>query len=236
MKTLIEFKDVTKTYQVGEKSFNALNKISFSIPKGEFVVILGPSGAGKSTLLNLLGGMDTVTSGTIIVDDEDITNYKKNELAEYRACNVGFIFQFYNILPTLTVLENVSIVNDIVKRPKSAKKIIDDVGLKNHMNKFPNQLSGGEQQRVSIARAIAKNPKILLCDEPTGALDSKTGVGVLKLLKKQCDANNGENTVIIVTHNALIAEIADRVIRLKNGSIDKVEVNKHPKNIDEVVW
>ena len=232
----IKFTDVTKSYNVGEKTFNALDKINFSIPKGEFVVILGPSGAGKSTLLNLLGGMDTVTSGSITVDGEQIENFKKNELAEYRAENVGFIFQFYNILPTLTVLENVSIVKDIVKIPKSAKKILENVGLKEHLNKFPNQLSGGEQQRVSIARAIAKNPKILLCDEPTGALDSKTGVEVLKLLKKQCDSNNGENTVIIVTHNALIAQIADRVIRLKNGNIDKVEINKHPKNIDEVVW
>ena len=232
----IKFDNVVKSYIVGDKAFNALDGVSFSIPKGEFVVILGPSGAGKSTLLNLLGGMDSATSGTITVDSENIENYSKNELAEYRAENVGFIFQFYNILPTLTVLENVDIVKDIVKKPKSSKKILEEVGLKDHMNKFPNQLSGGEQQRVSIARAIAKNPKILLCDEPTGALDSKTGVEVLKLLKKQCDANNGENTVIIVTHNALIAEIADRVIRLKNGQIDKIETNKHPKNIDEVVW
>ena len=236
MDNFIELKDVKKTYVVGDKEFNALDGVSFSIPKGEFVVILGPSGAGKSTLLNLLGGMDNATSGTITVDSENIEKYSKNELAEYRAENVGFIFQFYNILPTLTVLENVDIVKDIVKRPKSSKRILEDVDLKEHMNKFPNQLSGGEQQRVSIARAIAKNPKILLCDEPTGALDSKTGVEVLKLLKKQCDANNGENTVIIVTHNALIAEIADRVIRLKNGQIDSINVNKHPKNIDEVVW
>ena len=236
MKDIINFKNVKKSYIVGEKEFNALDGITFNIPKGEFVVILGPSGAGKSTLLNLLGGMDTVTEGNIIVDGENIENYNKNELAEYRANNVGFIFQFYNILPTLTVLENVEIVKDIVKRPKSAKKILESVGLGEHISKFPNQLSGGEQQRVSIARAIAKNPKILLCDEPTGALDSKTGVEVLKLLKKQCDANNGENTVIIVTHNSLIAEIADRVIRLKNGKIDKIETNKHPKNIDEVKW
>ena len=233
---LIKFENVTKTYMVGEKSFNALDNISFSIPKGEFVVILGPSGAGKSTLLNLLGGMDTLTSGNIIVDNENIGHYSKNELATYRAENVGFIFQFYNILPTLTVLENVEIVKDIVKRSKSAKKTLEDVGLKNHLNKFPNQLSGGEQQRVSIARAIAKDPKILLCDEPTGALDSKTGVEILKLLKKQCDKNNGENTVIIVTHNSLIAEIADRVIKVKNGKVDEIIENKHPKAIDEVVW
>ena len=232
----IELKDVTKTYKIGEKSFNAIDDIDLTIPKGEFIVILGPSGAGKSTLLNLLGGMDTITKGSIIVDGENIENYSKNKLAEYRAENVGFIFQFYNLLPTLTVKENVEIVKDIVKKPKSAKKILEEVGLKEHLDKFPSELSGGEQQRVSIARAIAKNPKILLCDEPTGALDSKTGVEVLKLLKKQCDSNNGKNTVIIVTHNALIAEVADRVIRVKNGKIDKIEINKHPKQIDEVVW
>lgn len=236
MKNFIEFKNVVKTYNVGEKSFNALDGISFTIPKGEFVVILGPSGAGKSTLLNLLGGMDSVTSGSIIIDSENIENFDKNQMTEYRAENVGFIFQFYNILPTLTVLENVEIVKDIVKQPKSARKILKEVGLSNHLDKFPNQLSGGEQQRVSIARAIAKNPKLLLCDEPTGALDSKTGVEVLKLLKKCCDANNGENTVVVVTHNALIAEIADRVIRVKNGKVDSITENKKPKNIDEVKW
>ncbi len=236
MNNFIEFKNVTKGYKIGDKTYNALNNVSFSLPKGEFVCILGPSGAGKSTLLNLLGGMDTVTSGDIIIDKENISKKSDKELTSYRAENVGFIFQFYNILPTLTVLENVEIVKDIVKKPKSAKKILKDVGLGDHLNKFPNQLSGGEQQRVSIARAIAKNPKLLLCDEPTGALDSKTGVEVLKLLKKQCDANNGENTVIIVTHNALIAEVADRVIRLKNGQIESNTVNKHPKNIDEVEW
>ncbi len=236
MEELIKFKNVKKSYTVGEKKFNALDGVNFSIPKGEFVVILGPSGAGKSTLLNLLGGMDNVTSGEIIVDGNVISDYNDNELTKYRAENVGFIFQFYNILPTLTVLENVEIVNDIVKKPKSAKKILKEVGLEKHATKFPNQLSGGEQQRVSIARAIAKDPSIILADEPTGALDSKTGVEVLKLLKKQCDANNGENTVIIVTHNSLIAEIADRVIRLKNGKVESNEINKHPKKIDEIVW
>lgn len=236
MEELITFKNVKKTYIVGEKKFNALDGVNFSINKGEFVVILGPSGAGKSTLLNLLGGMDKVTSGKIKVGDEVISDYSDSELTDYRAENVGFIFQFYNILPTLTVLENVKIVNDIVKKPKNAKEVLKSVGLDKHAKKFPNQLSGGEQQRVSIARAIAKDPLLLLCDEPTGALDSKTGVEVLKLLKEQCDANNGENTVVIVTHNSLIAEIADRVIRLKNGKVESNEINKHTKAIDEVVW
>ncbi len=236
MSELIKFENVVKSYEVGGKKFKALDKVNFSINTGEFVVILGPSGAGKSTLLNLLGGMDNVTSGKITVDGGVISNYSDIELTKYRAENVGFIFQFYNILPTLTVLENVEIVNDIVKKPKLAKKVLKEVGLERHSNKFPNQLSGGEQQRVSIARAIAKDPSIILADEPTGALDSSTGVEVLKLLRKQCDEDNGENTVIIVTHNSLIAEIADRVIKLKNGKIISNKINKHPKNIDEVVW
>lgn len=236
MEEQIKFQNVVKSYEVGDVKFKALDGVSFSISKGEFVVILGPSGAGKSTLLNLLGGMDKVTSGKIIVDNDVISDYSDSRLTKYRAEKVGFIFQFYNILPTLTVLENVELVSDIVKTKKSVKKILKEVGLEKHANKFPNQLSGGEQQRVSIARATYKDPSIILADEPTGALDSKTGVEVLKLLKKQCDANNGENTVIIVTHNSLIAEIANRVIRLKNGKLESVTVNKHPKNIDEVEW
>ena len=236
MEKIVEIKNVSKTYKIGEKEFKALDNIDLSINKGEFVVILGPSGAGKSTLLNLIGGMDTPTSGSIKIDGEDISKYNENQLSEYRAKNIGFIFQFYNILPTLTVLENVKLVKDIVKNGIDSKEAIKAVGLEKHMDKFPNQLSGGEQQRVSIARAIAKDPKLLLCDEPTGALDSKTGVDVLKLLRKQCDGNNGANTVIIVTHNSLFAEIADTVIRVKNGKIESVTTNKEPKKIDEVKW
>lgn len=236
MKKIVELKNVSKTYKTGENEFKALDNIDLDINKGEFVVILGPSGAGKSTLLNLIGGMDTPTDGSIKIDGEEISKYTESQLSEYRAENIGFIFQFYNILPTLTVLENVELVKDIVKSGNDSKEAINAVGLEQHMNKFPNQLSGGEQQRVSIARAIAKNPKLLLCDEPTGALDSKTGVEVLKLLKKQCDGNNGANTVIIVTHNSLFAEIADTVIRVKNGKIESVTANENPKNIDEVKW
>lgn len=236
MEKIVEIKNVSKTYKIGEKEFKALDNVDLSINKGEFVVILGPSGAGKSTILNLIGGMDTPTSGSIKIDGEDISKYNENQLSEYRAKNIGFIFQFYNILPTLTVLENVKLVKDIVKNGIDSKEAIKAVGLEKHMDKFPNQLSGGEQQRVSIARAIAKDPKLLLCDEPTGALDSKTGVDVLKLLRKQCDGNNGANTVIIVTHNSLFAEIADTVIRVKNGKIESVTTNKEPKKIDEVKW
>ncbi len=236
MKNIVELKNVSKIYKTGEKEFKALDNIDLSINKGEFVVILGPSGAGKSTLLNLIGGMDTPTEGTIRIDGEDISKYNENQLSEYRAENIGFIFQFYNILPTLTVLENVELIRDVVKNGNDCKEAIKAVGLEKHMNKFPNQLSGGEQQRVSIARAIAKNSKLLLCDEPTGALDSKTGVEVLKLLKKQCDGNNGANTVIIVTHNSLFSEIADTIIRVKNGKIESVTSNENPKNIDEVKW
>lgn len=236
MGKIIKLKNVCKVYRTGEKEFKALDKVNLEIEEGKFVVILGPSGAGKSTLLNIIGGMDTPTSGKVIVDEEDISAYNESKLTEYRKENIGFIFQFYNILPTLTVLENVELIKDIVKDSNSAKKSIEDVGLKNHMDKFPSSLSGGEQQRVSIARAIAKNPKLLLCDEPTGALDSKTGVEILKLLKKQCDGRDGKNTVIIVTHNSLFADIADTVVRVKNGKIENVTNNEKPKIIDEVKW
>lgn len=230
---LIKLKNVKKTYMIGEKTFNALDGVNLEINQGEFVVILGPSGAGKSTLLNLLGGMDKATSGIILIGENDIAKYSDNELTRYRANDAGFIFQFYNIMPTLTVEENVNLIKDVTKTTKNVKDVLKSVGLLKHADKFPSELSGGEQQRVSIARAIMKNPKVLLCDEPTGALDSSTGAQVLKLLRDQAD---NDTTVIIVTHNAMIADVADRVIRIKNGKVEKNEVNEHPKNIDEVTW
>ena len=233
MNSFIELKNVKKTYIIGEKSFNALDGVNLNINQGEFVVILGPSGAGKSTLLNLLGGMDKATSGSILIGENDIAKYSDKELTKYRADDVGFIFQFYNIMPTLTVDENVNLIKDVTNTTKDSKEVLKSVGLLKHADKFPGELSGGEQQRVSIARAIMKNPKVLLCDEPTGALDSKTGVEVLKLLRKQSDE---DTTVIIVTHNSLISEIADRIIKIKNGKVESNELNKHPKNIDEVKW
>ena len=233
MNHFIELKNVKKTYEIGNQKFNALDGIDLSINQGEFVVILGPSGAGKSTLLNLLGGMDKATSGSIMVGEDDIAKFNDKELTRYRAHDVGFIFQFYNIMPTLTVLENVNLIKDVTNTSKDGQEVLKSVGLIKHANKFPQELSGGERQRVSIARAIMKNPKVLLCDEPTGALDSKTGVEVLKLLRKQSD---DDTTVIIVTHNSLIAEIADRAIRIKNGKVESNTINDKPKSIDEVKW
>lgn len=215
MDTIIEFKNVNKHYQSGEHIVKAIDDISFTIDEGEFVIILGPSGAGKSTLLNLLGGMDTVTSGQIIVDGRNIESFDDNQLTEYRAKNVGFIFQFYNLIPNLTALENVELMKDIVDVDIEGEDVLDSVGLKKRANQFPAQLSGGEQQRVSIARAVAKQPTMLLCDEPTGALDSNTGVLILNLLQDM--SNNKNTTVVIVTHNAVLAEAADKVIRIKNG-------------------
>ena len=231
---IVEFMEVSKIYKVGNQEFKALDKASFELNEGELVVILGPSGAGKSTLLNMLGGLDNPTSGKIIVEGKDISTYKNNELAEYRASHVGFVFQFYNLIPTLTVHENVTLVKEIAKDPLSATKMLEEVGLKDHYKKFPSELSGGEQQRVSIARELAKNPKILLCDEPTGALDSETGVMVLKLLLKMAREYN--KTIVIVTHNSNIAEIADKVIRVRSGKIQSIETNSNPKNVDEVEW
>ena len=207
--------------------------MDLDIEEGKLVVILGPSGAGKSTLLNLIGGMDIPSEGTIRVNGKDISSCTENELADYRAGNIGFIFQFYNILPTLTVLENVNLVADLSKNAADGRQALEAVGLGEHLDKFPNQLSGGEQQRVSIARAIAKNPALLLCDEPTGALDSATGVTILKLLREQTQRGK---TVIIVTHNSLFADIADVVVRLKNGKIRSVTNVENPMNIDDVEW
>ena len=235
METIVSLKNVVKEYSTGTQTFRALQEVSLDIERGKFVCVLGPSGAGKSTLLNLIGGMDNPTSGNVVINGSDITRYNEDQLSDFRAENIGFIFQFYNILPSLTVLENVELVRDIVSHPVEAEKALEAVGLLEHKNKYPAQLSGGEQQRVSIARAIAKNPALMLCDEPTGALDSQTGVRILKLLKEQC-VRDSRNTVIIVTHNSLIADIADVVIRLKNGKIASVTENPQPMAIDNVAW
>lgn len=233
---IVEFKNVSKTYVSGDHVLKALDNVSLDIESGKFVVVLGPSGAGKSTLLNLLGGLDSPTSGEILVEGKDISTLSNDELAEYRASKVGFIFQFYNLIPTLTVLENVSLVNEISKNHLDSKKMLNEVGLLDHINNFPSELSGGEQQRVSIARALAKNPQIILCDEPTGALDSETGVMILKLLLKMCKDKVNNKTVIIVTHNQNIAKIADVIIRVKNGIIKSCEVQNSPQDIEEVEW
>lgn len=234
MKTMVEFKDVMKTYQIGSQEIVANNNINFTIYEGEFCVIVGPSGAGKTTILNILGGMDTVTSGKILIDGKDISQYNLKDLTFYRRHDVGFVFQFYNLMPQLTALENVEIATEITKHPLDPKTVLDQVGLTDRINNFPSQLSGGEQQRVSIARALAKNPKILLCDEPTGALDVDTGITILELLHNTCKTHN--KTVVLVTHNPIITEIADRVITVKNGQIQSIEVNTNPLNPKEVQW
>ena len=230
----IKVKDINKTYKMGEVLIKAIENISFEIEKGELVVILGPSGAGKTTVLNILGGMDTTDSGTIMIDGQDISKYKKKELTNFRRYDIGFVFQFYNLVGNLTALENVELASQICKNPKDSEETLKSVGLGDRINHFPAQLSGGEQQRVSIARALAKNPKLLLCDEPTGALDSKTGKLILELLQKTC--HDSGMTTIIITHNAIIADIADKVIRIKNGQVSDITINKHPKLVEELDW
>lgn len=232
--SIVTFENVSRVYQSGDHKLKALDNANLSLDEGKFVVILGPSGAGKSTLLNLLGGLDSPTSGTITVDGKDISTLSDNELAEYRAEKVGFVFQFYNLVPTLTVYENVALVKEIAPHALDPKQMLEEVGLADHMKNFPAELSGGEQQRVSIARALAKNPKILLCDEPTGALDSETGVLVLKLLLKM--ARTYGKTIVIVTHNQNIAKMADVVLRVKNGKIKSCEEQSHPACADEIEW
>ena len=230
----IEFKNVCKNYGNEEVIVKALKKASFEIEKGELVVILGPSGAGKTTCLNILGGMDSATRGKVLVDNKDITNYSDKELIMYRRNDIGFVFQFYNLVQNLTALENVELAVQLCKDHLNPKTILNKVGLQKRMDNFPSQLSGGEQQRVAIARAIAKNPKLLLCDEPTGALDYKTGKQILKLLEET--ARKEKMTVIIITHNAAIAPMADKVIKFKNGSASDIIINKKPKSIDEIEW
>lgn len=231
---IAEFRKVTRIYTNGDHELKALDGIDMTLEEGEFIVVLGPSGAGKSTLLNLLGGLDSPTSGKIYVRGRDISELKGDELAEYRAETVGFVFQFYNLVPTLTVRENVALVKEIVKDIIPPEQVLEEVGLADHMDNFPAELSGGEQQRVSIARAIAKNPDILLCDEPTGALDSETGVMVLKLLLDM--ARNHGKTIVIVTHNQNIAKMADVVIHVRNGRIKSYEKQENPVSADEVEW
>ena len=234
MNSLIKLSNVSKEYKTGNQIVKAANNLNFTIDQGELIVILGPSGSGKSTLLNLLGGLDKPTSGEIIIDNENITNFSDKELTHYRAKEIGFIFQFYNLIPNLTACENIEIMNDVVDKNIDGKEILTQVGLSQHFNKFPSELSGGEQQRVSIARAIAKKPKMLLCDEPTGALDSHTGKIIIELLINLCESEN--TTVIIVTHNSEFGKVANRVIHIKNGEVEYIETNENPQSVDAINW
>lgn len=230
----IEFKKVNKQYKMGEITINALNDTTFSVEKGELVVIVGPSGAGKTTTLNILGGMDSATSGNVVVDGKDITLLKEKQLVKYRREDIGFVFQFYNLVQNLTAKENVELAMQISKHPLNPSIVLEKVGLKERQNNFPSQLSGGEQQRVAIARAIAKNPKLLLCDEPTGALDYNTGKQILQLLQDTC--RKEKITVIIITHNTAIAPMADKVILFKNGTVSDIKINNNPTPISEIEW
>lgn len=234
MKDFVKLENVRKIYQMGEVEIRAVDGIDFEIGKGEFVVIVGPSGAGKTTVLNILGGMDTATSGKVLIDGNDVAQYTNRQLIGYRREDIGFVFQFYNLVPNLTALENVELALQICKEPLDAKTVLEEVGLGERLNNFPAQLSGGEQQRVSIARALAKNPKLLLCDEPTGALDYNTGKAILKLLQDTC--RNKGMTVIVITHNSALAPMADRVIHIKNGRVESMEMNAHPVPVETIEW
>lgn len=230
----VSLQDVTKTYQMGEITIKAADGISFDVEKGEFVIVVGPSGAGKTTVLNILGGMDTATSGKVLVDGAEISKYRGKKLIQYRREDIGFVFQFYNLMQNLTALENVELAMQICKHPLDASEVLAEVGLEERMNNFPAQLSGGEQQRVSIARALAKNPKLLLCDEPTGALDYKTGKQILQLLQDTCRKQG--ITVIIITHNSALAPMADRLIRFKSGRVESEMVQQNPVSIETIEW
>lgn len=234
MDAFIELKNVVKSYTMGDVTIYANNGVNFKVNKGEFTVIVGASGAGKTTILNMLGGMDTPTSGTIVVDGHNIATYDDKQLTDYRRDDIGFVFQFYNLVQNLTALENVELASQISKDPLNSVDILERVGLGDRKDNFPAQLSGGEQQRVAIARAIAKNPKLLLCDEPTGALDYQTGKSIFGLLRSMCD--NYGMTVIVITHNSALAPIADQVIHLKNGKVERQEYNEHPESIDNIEW
>ena len=230
----VKLDKVSKIYKMGEVEIRAVDNISFEISKGEFVVVVGPSGAGKTTVLNILGGMDTATEGDVYVDGSNIAEYNSHQLIAYRRDDIGFVFQFYNLVPNLTAFENVELAMQICKNPLDAKKVLCEVGLEDRMGNFPAQLSGGEQQRVSIARALAKNPKLLLCDEPTGALDYQTGKAILKLLQDMCREKG--MTVIVITHNSALTPMADRVIHIKNGTVSAMELNTDPTPVEEIEW
>ena len=230
----VKLDKVSKIYKMGEVEIRAVDNISFEISKGEFVVVVGPSGAGKTTVLNILGGMDTATEGDVYVDGSNIAEYNSHQLTAYRRDDIGFVFKFYNLVPNLTALENVELAMQICKNPLDAKKVLCEVGLEDRMGNFPAQLSGGEQQRVSIARALAKNPKLLLCDEPTGALDYQTGKAILKLLQDMCREKG--MTVIVITHNSALTPMADRVIHIKNGTVSAMELNTDPTPVEEIEW
>lgn len=234
MKEFVEMRDVRKIYRMGEVEIAAADGIDFQIKKGEFAVVVGPSGAGKTTVLNILGGMDTATSGEVWIDGKNIVKYSPRQLTSYRRDDIGFVFQFYNLIPNLTALENVELALQICKDPLDAEMVLREVGLADRMKNFPAQLSGGEQQRVSIARALAKNPKLLLCDEPTGALDYNTGKAILKLLQDMCRQKG--MTVIVITHNSALTPMADRVIHIKNGTVSAMEMNEYPTPVEEIEW